>query len=57
VTAGKSEFCDAENADRAVLIGPADAFPKSADNVVEMIRAFKSAKGVALKSRNRCEDP
>lgn len=48
---GKSDFLDAENAARAVLAGHADAIPKSADGVVEMIRIIKVAKDVAVKAR------
>jgi transposase len=48
---GKSDFLDAENAARAVLAGHADAIPKSADGVVEMIRTIKVAKDVAVKAR------
>lgn len=48
---GKSDFLDAENAARAVLAGHADAVPKSADGVVEMIRTVKVAKDVAVKAR------
>lgn len=48
---GKSDFLDAENAARAVLAGHADAVPKSADGVVEMIRTIKVAKDVAVKAR------
>ena len=48
---GKSDFLDAENAARAVFAGHADAIPKSADGVVEMIRTIKVAKDVAVKAR------
>ncbi|WP_406230385.1 IS110 family transposase [Nocardia sp. NBC_01009] len=48
---GKSDFIDAENAARAVLAGYADATPKTADGVVEMIRQIKVAKDVAVKAR------
>lgn len=48
---GKSDFLDAENAARAVLGGNANAVPKSADGVVEMIRTIKVAKDVAVKAR------
>jgi hypothetical protein len=48
---GKSDFLDAENAARAVLAGHADAVPKTADGVVEMIRTVKVAKDVAVKAR------
>lgn len=48
---GKSDFLDAENAARAVLAGHADAVPKTADGLVEMIRTIKVAKDVAVKAR------
>ena len=48
---GKSDTLDAENAARAVLAGHANAVPKSADGVVEMIRQVKVAKDVAVKAR------
>ncbi|MGY2093616.1 IS110 family RNA-guided transposase, partial [Nocardia gipuzkoensis] len=48
---GKSDFLDAENAARAVLAGYADATPKTADGIVEMIRQIKVAKDVAVKAR------
>jgi len=48
---GKSDTLDAENAARAVLAGKADAIPKTADGVVEMIRQIKVAKDVAVKAR------
>ncbi len=48
---GKSDTLDAENAARTVLAGKADAVPKSADGVVEMIRQIKVAKDVAVKAR------
>jgi len=48
---GKSDTLDAENAARAVFAGNANAVPKTADGVVEMIRTIKVAKDVAVKAR------
>ena len=48
---GKSDFLDAENAARAVFASNANAVPKTADGVVEMIRTIKVAKAVAVKAR------
>jgi transposase len=48
---GKSDLLDAENAARAVLAGQADAIPKAADGIVEMIRHIKVAKDAAVKAR------
>ena len=48
---GKSDLLDAENAARAVLAGTAEAIPKNAEGVVEMIRHIKIAKDAAVKAR------
>ena len=50
---GKSDTTDAEMAARAVLVGVADAIPKSGDGEVEMIRMLKSAKDLAIKARTQ----
>ena len=48
---GKSDLLDAENAARAVLAGTAEAIPKNAEGIVEMIRHIKVAKDAAVKAR------
>ena len=48
---GKSDLLDAENAARAVLAGTAEAMPKNAEGIVEMIRHIKIAKDAAVKAR------
>jgi transposase len=49
----KSDPSDAERAARAVLAGETAGEPKSADGRVEMIRALRSARRSALKSRTQ----
>jgi transposase len=49
---GKSDLFDAENAARAVLAGTAQATPKNAEGIVEMIRHLKIAKDAAVKARS-----
>ena len=48
---GKSDLLDAENAARAVLADQAQALPKNAEGIVEMIRHLKVAKDAAVKAR------
>jgi transposase len=48
---GKSDPLDAENAARAVLARQAQAIPKNAEGLVEMIRHIKVAKDAAVKAR------
>jgi transposase len=48
---GKSDLLDAENAARAVLASQAEAVPKNAEGIVEMIRNVKVAKDAAVKAR------
>ncbi|MGO9959673.1 MAG: IS110 family transposase [Solirubrobacteraceae bacterium] len=48
---GKSDALDAESAARSVLSGAGMAVPKSADDVVEMIRQIKIARDTARKGR------
>ncbi len=50
---GKSDPIDAEAAARAVLSGEACAVPKSGDDRVEMIRALRTARSSAIKSRTQ----
>jgi transposase len=50
---GKSDTLDAEAAARAVLAGEAQAVPKSADGVCEMIRQVKIARDTAVKARTQ----
>jgi transposase len=49
----KSDSGDAESATRAVLAGETAGEPKSADGRVEMIRALRTARRSALKSRTQ----
>jgi transposase len=49
----KSDSRDAESAARAVLAGETAGEPKSADGRVEMIRALRTARRSALKSRTQ----
>ena len=49
----KSDSRDAESAARAVLAGETAGEPKSADGRVEMIRALRSARRSAMKSRTQ----
>jgi transposase len=49
----KSDSRDAESAARAVLAGETAGQPKSADGRVEMIRALRTARRSALKSRTQ----
>jgi transposase len=49
----KSDSRDAESAARAVLAGETAGEPKSADGRVEMIRALRTARPSALKSRTQ----
>jgi transposase len=50
---GKSDSRDAESAARAVLAGETAGQPKSADGRVEMIRALRTARRSAVKSRTQ----
>ncbi len=50
---GKSDSRDAEGAARAVLAGETAGEPKSADGRVEMIRALRTARRSAVKSRTQ----
>lgn len=50
---GKSHPADAEAAARAVLSGEADGHPKSGDDMVEMIRVLRVARGSAIKARTQ----
>ena len=50
---GKSDSRDAESAARAVLAGETAGEPKSADGRVEMIRALRTARRSAVKSRTQ----
>jgi transposase len=50
---GKSDTIDAELAARAVLAGEADAVPKAADGMIEMIRQLKVARHSAVKARSQ----
>ena len=54
---GKSDPTDAEMAARAVLAGVADATPKSGEGEVEMIRMFKSAKGLGRQGSHPGNQP
>ncbi len=49
----KSDSRDAESAARAVLAGETTGEPKSADGCVEMIRALRTARRSAVKSRTQ----
>src|ERR671913_2271770 len=49
----KCDSRDAESAARAVLAGETAGEPKSADGRVEMIRALRTARRSALKSRTQ----
>jgi transposase len=50
---GKSDTIDAELAARAVLAGEADAVPKAADGMIEMIRQLKVVRHSAVKARSQ----
>lgn len=50
---GKTDAVDAESAARAVISGRATVTPKTGDGAVEMLRAFKIAKGSAIKARTQ----
>jgi len=50
---GKSDPADAEAAARAVLSGEAAVSPKTADDVVEMIRVLRIARRSAMKARTQ----
>jgi transposase len=49
----KSDPSDAESAARAVLAGETSGVPKSADGLVEMIRALRAARRSAMKARTQ----
>jgi transposase len=53
----KSDSRDAESAARAVLAGETAGEPKSAEGRVEMIRALRTARRSALKSRTQAAHP
>jgi transposase len=50
---GKSDPTDAEAAARAVLSAEAAGSPKAGDDLVEMIRVLRVARGTALKARTQ----
>ena len=50
---GKSDPTDAEAAARAVLSGEAVGSPKAGDDLVEMIRVLRVARGTAIKARTQ----
>ena len=50
---GKHDTADAEAAARAVLSGEASGEPKSADGLVEMLRALKIARRSAVKAKTQ----
>src|SRR5205814_9876854 len=50
---GKSDPTDAEAAARAVLSAEAAGSPKAGDDLVEMIRILRVARGSALKARTQ----
>jgi transposase len=50
---GKSDPTDAEAAARAVLSAQAGGSPKAGDDLVEMIRVLRVARGTALKARTQ----
>jgi transposase len=49
----KSDPSDAESAARAVLAGETSGVPKSGDGLVEMIRALRTARRCAMKTRTQ----
>jgi transposase len=49
----KSDPSDAESAARAVLAGETSGVPKSADGLVEIIRALRTARRSAMKARTQ----
>ena len=50
---GKSDPTDAEAAARAVLSAEAAGSPKAGDDLVEMIRVLRVARGTAIKARTQ----
>ena len=50
---GKSDPTDAEAAARAVLSAEAAGAPKAGDDLVEMIRVLRVARGTAIKARTQ----